>query len=155
MVFPWSLSDSNFSQVSRTLFSILADLNNAVVWMVSTRPLISKSSSPSINLLVTVPNYNWYYRHFHVPFFFFRSLAILRHLSLFSLSFNFTFWLAETTKSTIWPVLFIFCWLSFGLVVWPTLGDEFLLQNPKKVCASHSPGRIPVCKYTICLYSQI
>ena len=30
-------------KVSRTLLSILADLNNVVVWMVSTRPLISKS----------------------------------------------------------------------------------------------------------------
>ena len=32
------------SQVSKTLLSILADLNNAVVWMVSTRPVISKFS---------------------------------------------------------------------------------------------------------------
>ena len=29
--------------VSKTLLSILADLNNSVVWMVSIRPLISKS----------------------------------------------------------------------------------------------------------------
>ena len=42
-------------QVSRTLLSILVDLNNAVVWMVSTRPPISKSSSPCTSLLVTVP----------------------------------------------------------------------------------------------------
>ena len=54
MVSHWSLSDSKSFQVSRTLISILADLNNAVVWMVSTRPLISKSSSPSTDLLVTV-----------------------------------------------------------------------------------------------------
>ena len=40
MVFLWSLYD-NKSQVSRTLLSILGDLNNAVVWMVSTCPLIS------------------------------------------------------------------------------------------------------------------
>ena len=32
--FHWFLSDSEFPQVSRTLLSILADLNNAVVWMV-------------------------------------------------------------------------------------------------------------------------
>ena len=42
-------------QVSRILFSILAILNNVVVWMDSTRPLISKSSSPFINPLVTKP----------------------------------------------------------------------------------------------------
>ena len=34
---------------------ILSNLNNAVVWMVSACPLISKSSSPCINPLVTVP----------------------------------------------------------------------------------------------------
>ena len=49
------LSDSKFPQVSRTLLSILADLNNAVLWIVSTRPLIFKSSNPFFNPLVTVP----------------------------------------------------------------------------------------------------
>ena len=53
MVFHWSLSDSKSPQVSRTLLSILAVLNNAVVWMVSTRPPTSKSSSPFNNPLVT------------------------------------------------------------------------------------------------------
>ena len=43
-------------QVSRTLLSILAVLKNAVVWMVSTRPPTSKSSSPFSNPLVTVPS---------------------------------------------------------------------------------------------------
>ena len=36
------------------LVSILDDLNNAIVWMTSTRPHISKSSSPCISPLVTV-----------------------------------------------------------------------------------------------------
>ena len=43
MVFHLSLSDTMFLHVSRTLLSILADHNNAVVWVVSTRPPISKS----------------------------------------------------------------------------------------------------------------
>ena len=42
-------------QVSRTLPTILAVLNNVVVWMVSTRPLTSKSSRPFNNTLVIVP----------------------------------------------------------------------------------------------------
>ena len=54
MVFHWGLSDSKSPQVYRTLLNILADLNNAVVWMVSTLPLISKSSNPCINPFVTV-----------------------------------------------------------------------------------------------------
>ena len=54
MVSHWSLSDKS-PQVSRTLLSILTDLNHAVVWTVSTRPVISKSSSRCTNPLVTVP----------------------------------------------------------------------------------------------------
>ena len=42
-----SLSDNKPPRVSGTL-SILTDLNNAVVWMGSTRPLISKSYSAFI-----------------------------------------------------------------------------------------------------------
>ena len=56
MVFQWSLSDSKSLQVSRTLFSILIDLNNAVLWMFSTRVLIFNSSSPVTNPLVSVPS---------------------------------------------------------------------------------------------------
>ena len=54
MIFHWSLSDSKSLQVSGTLLSILAILNNVVLWMVSTRPLISESSSPFYNPSVTV-----------------------------------------------------------------------------------------------------
>ena len=55
MVFHWSLSDSKSSQVSKTRLRILAVLSNAVVWIVSTRPPISKSSRPFNNPLVIVP----------------------------------------------------------------------------------------------------
>ena len=54
MVFHWRLSDSKSPQFFRTLLSILADLNNAVFWMVATRPLISKSSCPFTNPSLTV-----------------------------------------------------------------------------------------------------
>ena len=56
MVFLWSLRTSKSPQVSKIFLSILAILNNAIVWMVSIRPPTSKSSSPFISLLVTVPN---------------------------------------------------------------------------------------------------
>ena len=56
MVFHWSLSDSKSPQVSTTRLSNLAVLKNAIVWMVSTRPPTSKSSSPFSNPLVTIPN---------------------------------------------------------------------------------------------------
>ena len=56
VVFYWSLSDSKSSQVSRTLLCIQTDLNNAIMWMVSTRPFISKTSRPCTNPLVTIPS---------------------------------------------------------------------------------------------------
>ena len=48
----WSLSDKKYHQVFRTVLSIVAVINKAVVWVVFTCPLISKSSSPFINTLV-------------------------------------------------------------------------------------------------------
>ena len=100
MVFLWILSDSKSHQVSRTLLSILAVLNNVVVWVVSTRPLISKPSSLLNNLLVTVLkapitigiNVTF------MPQSFFNSLARSRYLSFFSFSFNYILWSAWTTK---------------------------------------------------------
>ena len=53
MVFHWSLSDNKSPQVSKTLLSILAYLNNAIVWIVSARPVISTASSTSIHLFFT------------------------------------------------------------------------------------------------------
>ena len=56
MVFHKISSDSKSPPVSRTFLSILADLNNVVVWMVSTHVLISNYSSPFTNRLVMVPS---------------------------------------------------------------------------------------------------
>ena len=130
MVSPWSLSESKSLQVSRTALSILADLNNTVIWMVSTCPLISKSFSPFINRLLTVPNApstNGITATFMFHSFF-SSLERYRNLSFFSLSFSFTQWSARTAKFTIQQVLF-FYWLSLGLVVWPRWRHPFVTPN--------------------------
>ena len=120
MVFQWSLSDSK-SQVSMTLLSILAVLNNAVVWMVSIRPLISKSYGPFSKPLVTVPN---------APITkFFNSLARSRYLSFFSYSFSFILWSTRTAKSTIVQVLF------FLLII---IRSGFLAKIRWSVCMSKS-----------------
>ena len=75
MVFHRSLSDCKSPQVTRTLHSILAVLSNAVIWIVSTRPPTSKSSSPFNNPLVIVPKApitigNYYYYYFALSEFF-------------------------------------------------------------------------------------
>ena len=46
IVFHWSQHERKSPQVPGTLFSILTDLNYAIVWMFSTRPLNPNSSSP-------------------------------------------------------------------------------------------------------------
>ena len=55
MVFYWRLSDCKSLQNPRSFLSILTVLNNVVVWIFPTRPLISESSSlfnnPSLNVL--------------------------------------------------------------------------------------------------------
>ena len=114
MVFHWSLSDSKSPQVSRTLLSILAVLSTVIVWMVSTRPLISKSSSPFNNPLVTVPKAPITIGIIVTFMFhsFFNSLARSRYLSFFSHPFIFTLRSAGTGKSTVLHVLFFFVfWL--------------------------------------------
>ena len=104
-----------FPQVSKSLLSILADLNNAVFWMVSTCPLISESSCPFINILgiesstsITIGISVTFMFHSFVS-----SLARSQYLSLFSISFIFTRWFADTAKSTIQPILFFLFFFFF------------------------------------------
>ena len=110
--YPSAEMQSVYSTASADLaISFLADLDKVVVFMVFTRFLNFKSSSPFINPLVTV----WsapitisitVTSMFHS--FFFNSFARSRYLSFFSLSLNFTLWSAGTTKSTIRHYLFFF-----------------------------------------------
>ena len=107
MVFHWSLSDSKSLQDSKTLLRILAVFNNAVIWMVSTRPPTSKSSSPYNNPLVTITKAPITIGT-TVTFMFhrlFNSLARSRYLSFFSHSFSFILWSAETAKSIIFQTV--------------------------------------------------
>ena len=110
MVFHWRLSDSKSPQVSRTLLSILAVFNNAVVWIDSTQPPTSKSSRPFNNPWVTVLNAPITISIIITCMFhsFFNSLARSRYLSLFSHSFSFILWSSGTAKSIILQIFFFF-----------------------------------------------
>ena len=93
-------------QVSRTLLRILAVHSNAVVFIVSNRPLTSKSSSPLVivpKALITIGTIVTFM--FHIVF---NSLARSKYLSFFSFSFRFILWSAGTAKSTILQILFFF-----------------------------------------------
>ena len=60
---------------------------------------------------------NWYNRHFHVPQFFSNFLTRSRHLSIFSLSFNFTQCSArKKVNSSEFSFLFLFFFLL--IIIW-------------------------------------
>ena len=158
MVFHWNLSDSKSPQVSRTLLSILAVLNNAVVWMVSTHLPTSKSTSLFSNPLVTVTKASITIGIIVTCMFhsFFNSLARSRYLSFFSHSFSFILWTAETAKSTIMQFFFFFFFLLLlGLVFWPRFGDPCVCQSQIGVYVCYFLGQVLGCAYTICLCCQI
>ena len=102
-----SVSDSKSLQVFRTLLTILAKFDNTAVWVISTRRLILKSSNHFINHMSIVASAPITTGNTDTFMFqsFFSSLARLRYLSLFSLSFNFTLWSLRRAKSTIQQVL--------------------------------------------------
>ena len=155
MVFQWSLSDSKSPQVSRTLLSILAVLNNVVVWMVSTRPPASKSSISFSNPLVTVPNAPITIGIIVTCMFhsFFNSLARSRYLSIFSHSFSFILCLAGTAKSTILQVLFFLLIIKSGLLAgirWSVC----MSKSHRSLCVLFSRTSAGLC-YAICSYGQI
>ena len=166
MVFRWSLSDSKSPQVSRTLLSILAALNNAVVWMVSIRPPTSKSSSPFSNPLVTVPNALITIGIIVTCMFhsFFNSLARSRYLSFFSHSFSFILWSAGTAKSTILQVLFFsfFFFFFFFLLIIIKSGllagirwSVCMLKSHRSLCVAFSRTVAGLCIYHLLVWSNL
>ena len=141
-------------QVSGTLLSILADLNNAVVWIVSSRALISNSLIPFTNLLGTVPRAPIIIG-ITVTFMFhslFSSQARSWYLSLFSSSFNFYLWSAGTAKFTIRQVRF-FCGLSLDLV--EIRRSVCISKSLRSLCVSFSKTDSGLCKCHLCVWSNL
>ena len=146
MIFHWGLSESKSPQVSRTLLSILAVFNNAIFWMVSTRPPTSKSSRPFNNPLVTVPKVIIIIGIIVTFMFysFFNPLARSRYLSLHSHSFSFILWSARTVKSTNLRIFFFCCWLFkvlFSISCNPSQGHLLRLSVGKMsdlICYKYS-----------------
>ena len=132
---------------------ILTELNNVVVWTVSTHPLVSKSSSHSTKTLGSIPSV-LIATGIPVTFMFhscFSSLARSWYLFL-SISFSFTLWSAGSQSPLFSKFFFFFCWLPRHLFTLPRLGDLFVSQNSKAFCASHFLGQILACAYIICSY---
>ena len=154
MVFHRSLSDSMSPQVSRTLLSILADLNNAVVLLFP---------SPLVPLSI-------FWRLYRVHRLQGLSSSLSSSIAFFSvllqgsgtyLCFCFPSVLPcgqprqESQLLNGFFFFFFFFWLSVGLVVWPKLGDPFVFQTPREFSASHFRGRTSGYADTICSYGEI
>ena len=86
VVFHWSLT-------GRILLNILANLNNAVIWFVSIRALISNSPSLSSKPFETVPTYDYHFTplrvfHISVSWWYFSGVwvtaSLLKHYSQYS-----------------------------------------------------------------------
>ena len=131
-------------QVSNTLLGILVVLNNAVVWIVSTRPPTSKSSTPFNNLLVTVPKTPITIGIIVTFMFhsFFNSLARSRYLYFFSYSFSFILWPAGTAKSTMLQILLFLLLIIIrsGLLA-KIMGSVCMSKSHRSFCVSFSRDR--------------
>ena len=133
-------------QVSSSLqnLRILAVLNNVVIRIVSTCPLIFKSSSLFTNPLVSSSSC------FVV---FFLCLVRSRYLSIFH------FLLILLSGLPRWQSPLFARFFSFLTIAWSGPPVEIrgcvCIINPRQLCASHSPGRILGCGYTTCSYGQI
>ena len=108
--------------------------------MVSTCLLISKSSSPCTNPLVSVLRAP-IITDITVTFMFhsfFNSLARLSYLSLFLFSFSLTLWSTGTAKSTIWHIIFFLSTITRSGCLTEIKWSFCISKIPEKFCVSFS-----------------
>ena len=112
MVFPMSLIDRKSPLVSRTLLSILADLNNAIVWMISHLNSINLRPLNKVwGTVRSVPFTSGITATFML-YSFFSSLAKSKYLSLFLFLSDFHIVIRQDGKVLYTPVS-----LSFSLSI--------------------------------------
>ena len=141
-----SLSENKSPQVPRTLLSILSDFDSDAVWIVSTHLVISKSSSPWINPLVTVPGAPIAIGliitcMFHS--FFFTFLVRSRYLSLFLFSFDFTLWSVHNFTNSLFFLLTI-TQSSCQAEIWWSV---HISKSQRSLCISFSKMNSGWCIY--------
>ena len=141
MIFCWSHSKS--PKVSRTLLSILVNLNNTLVWMVLILFLVSCSCSLFIKYMEIVPSAQTTIgiTVILMSLSFCSSLGIFKYLSVRFLLFCD---LPEQQNSQITNYFFLLINTSPGIV------DPFESQNLWDFCASSSLGRTLAGACTIC-----
>ena len=127
VVFHWGLSDSKCPQVSSSLLSILVNLNNAVVSMVSILPLIFYSASPFSKPFRTVPSVPNII-DITISFIFYRFFCCLtrsKYLFIFLLYLISTLWSMGTAKFT--KFFFFVKWYE----VWSSVKNWVISKSQK------------------------
>ena len=129
----------------------MTDVSNAVVWMVSSHLLISKSSSPCIKTLVTVPNEPMTIGI--TVIFMFHSFSVLKVLiSLFAFL---QFYLEVSRNGKVHPSTLFFLLTIIRTGRLAHIRWSICISKSHRFCVSHFPWQILVCAYTIYFYGQI
>ena len=157
MVSHWCLNNSKYPQVSGTLQSITANLNNAVIWMVSTPPLISKSSNPFVNFSLSVQSIPIIIRipitfMFQSSFQFFSKVQLL--IFLFTFLF-FTLWSARTANSTIWQILFFLSTIARSGHLSEIRWSICILKSQTNLSVLFSRMDSGLCKHHLFVWSNL
>ena len=127
-----------------------------VFWLISIMlyfgwfPFVLLFAIPPVSIPVFVhrterSNYNWYHRHIHVPQLFQFSRKVKVFISLFAF---FRFYPVVSRNGNARYAagsLFLLSITWSGYLA--RLGDIFVSQNPRGVCASHFPGRMVQFKF--------
>ena len=142
MVFHWSWRDCKSPHISRTLLSILAVLNNAVVCTVSTR-------------LPIFTYHNWYNRHFHVPqlFQFPSKVEVLISLFTFFQFYSVVSWDSEVDNFAS-SLFFLLISIRSGLLAeirWSVCMSKALMS----LCALFSRTGAGLCIYHLFVWSNL
>ena len=157
MVFHWTLSDGKSPPVSRTHLRILAVLSNAVIWIVSTHPPTSKSSSPFNNPLVVVPKApikigTIVTFMFHC---FFNSLARSRYLSFFCTFLQmYSVVRRESKIDNFVSSFFLLIIIRSGLLA-GIRGSVFKVKSQRTLCVLLSRTGAGLCIYNLLVLSNL
>ena len=156
MVFYSSLSDSKSPQVSRTLLSIQADLNDDVVWMVSTYYFqILQSLHQSVGDCTKSTSYYWHHCHFYIPQFFQFPSNVMEFVLLFTFLQSYTEVSRDSKVHNFASSLFFFLLIFIRSGRLAEMKWSVCISKTRGVYVSHSPEHMLGCVYTICLYGQI
>ena len=125
--------------------------------MVSTRPLISKSSSSFINPLVTAPKAPITIGIIVTFMFlrFFNFLARSKYLSFFSLSFNFIQCFAGTAKMTVLQILFLSLIIIRSGLLAEIRWSVCISKSHRSLCVLFSRTAAELCIYHLFVGSNL